>query len=93
MGEGWGEGICSNQFRQSKIGHFHATTPIQQDILRFDVAMNDALVVGELKRIADLWNDRQRFTRRDASCIQQLAQVHAIHKFHQEVVKKLRVES
>ena len=49
--------------------------------------MDDALVVGELKRVADLRHDGQRLARRDASGLQQLPQVHAVHEFHQEEKK------
>jgi hypothetical protein len=49
--------------------------------------VDDALVVRELERVANLGHDCQRLPRRDASGMKQLSQVHAVHKFHEEVVK------
>src|ERR1035437_515540 len=53
--------------------------------------MNDALVVGELKRIADLRHDGQRFARRDAAIDEQLSQVYAVHIFHHEEMHAARL--
>ena len=84
--------VASHQFRQTKIRHLHPSAAVEQDVLRLDVAMDDALVVRELERVANLRHDGQRLARRDASGVEQLSQVHAVHEFHQEVVKRLRAE-
>ena len=51
------------------------------------VRKSDGQVVGELQRVANLRHDGQRFVRRNAVALHELAQVHAVHVFHQEVVK------
>jgi hypothetical protein len=54
--------------------------------------MNDALVVRELQRVANLRHDGQRLARGNATGVEQLAQVHAVHEFHEEEVEgRLRV--
>ena len=53
--------------------------------------MDDALVVGELQRLANLRHDGQRLLRRDLPRLQQLAQVHAVHEFHQQVIEPVRL--
>jgi hypothetical protein len=47
--------------------------------------VDDALVVRELQRVANLRHDGQRLARRNASGVQQLPQVHAVHEFHEEI--------
>jgi len=89
-GEGRGEGFVAHNLRQAEIGHLHATPAVQQDVLRLDVAMDDALVVGELGRIANVRHDDQRLARRNAAARQKLPQVHAIHIFHQEEIQPVR---
>ena len=77
----------THQFCQTKIRHLHPAAAVEQNVFRLDVAVDDALVVRELQRVANLRDDGQRLARRDASRVKQLPQIHAIHKFHQEVVK------
>jgi hypothetical protein len=52
-----------HNFRQPEIRHLHAAAAVEQDIFRLDVAVDDALVVRELQRVANLRHDRQRFAR------------------------------
>lgn len=47
--------------------------------------MNDARVVRELERLANLRHDAQRFTRRNAAVAEQLPEVDAVNKFHEEI--------
>ena len=83
--------LCSrHQFGYAKIRHLHAALPIQQDILRLDVAVDDALVVGILEGVANLRHDRQRLARRHPPAVHQPAQTHPVHEFHQEVEKAVR---
>ena len=44
-----------------EIRDFHSTTLVQQDVLRLDVPMDDALFVRELQGIANLRDDLQSF--------------------------------
>ena len=73
--------------RDAEIGDLHATTRIEQDVLRFDVAMQNALRVGELKRIADGRDDLERLIRREPTRPHGLAQIHAIDELHDEISK------
>ena len=79
--------IPNNNLRQTKIRHLHAATAVQQNILRLDVAVDDALVVRELQRVADLRHDGQRLAGGNAFLRQQLAERDAVHKFHEQIVK------
>ena len=87
-----GAPLRSHNFRQTEIRHLHAAAAVEQNVFRLDVAMDDALVVGILQCVANLRHDGQRLARGNAPGVQQLPQVHAVHEFHQEVVKRLRVE-
>ena len=49
--------------------------------------MDDALVVRELQRVANLRHDGQRLAWRDAPGVEQLPQRHAVHKFHEEKIE------
>ncbi len=51
--------------------------------------MDDALVVRELERVANLRHDGQRLARADATGGEQLPQVHAIHEFHDEEIQSI----
>ena len=53
--------------------------------------MDDAPVVGELQRVAQRRHDGQRLLRRELPRAQKLAQVHAVHKFHEQVIKSARL--
>ena len=52
-------GLLAEQFGQAEIGDFHPSALVDEDVFRLDVAMDHALVMGELKGIADLRNNRQ----------------------------------
>ena len=64
---------------------------IEQDVLRLDVAVDDAFVVGELERLADLRDDRQRLLGRQPPGLLDLAQVAAVHEFHHQVMQRARL--
>ena len=73
-------------FGQAEIRDFHAALFVEQDVFRLDVAMDDALVVGELERGADLRNDFQRLARRKFARLLDLPQVRPVHIFHDEIM-------
>ncbi len=54
----------SHYFGNAEIGDLHPALFVHQEIFRFDVAVDDAFVVGELQRLADLRYDGQRLFRR-----------------------------
>ncbi len=81
---------CPYKLRQSKVRHLHAAAAVQQDVLRLDVAVDDALVVRELERIANLGHNGQRLARAYATAGEQLSQVHPVHEFHDEEIQSIR---
>ncbi len=74
-------------FGQAEVGDFHAAFFVEQDVFGFDVAMDDAFVVRELERGADLRNDCQRLARRKFARLLDLPQVRPVHKFHEEIME------
>ena len=81
---------ATEQLGQAKVGNLHAAAFVQQHILRFDVAVDDALVVSVLQRLADLWHDGQGLFRSQTSGLQRLTQIHTVHIFHEEEVIAVR---
>ena len=53
--------------------------------------MDDAPVVGELQRVAQRRHDGQRLLGREFPRAQQLPQVHAVHKLHEQIIKSARL--
>jgi hypothetical protein len=58
---------------------------IDEDIFGFDVAVDDALIVGVLEGIADLGDDGEGFLGGDVAGVKECAERHAIDVFHEEV--------
>ena len=54
----------ADDLRQAEVGDLHAAFPIQQDVLRLDVAVHHAFVVSVLEGIAYLWHNLERRGRR-----------------------------
>jgi len=77
-------GLATEDFGEAKVSDFHAAFAVREHVLGFDVAVDNAFVVRLLQRVANLWNNLQRFTRREASGAFELAQDRTIHKFHDE---------
>ena len=75
----------AQQLCQAEIGQFHTAFLVDEDICRLNVAVDDPFVVGVLERIANLWDDNQRFGGREFGGLFHLAQVHAVHIFHDEI--------
>ena len=61
LGAGQGEvALLPEDLGDAEIRDLHPAAFIQQDVLRLDVAVHDALLVRELQRLADLRHDLQR---------------------------------
>ena len=52
-------GLRAHDFGNAKVGDLHPAFPVQQDVLRLDIPVHDAFVVGELQRLANLRHDLQ----------------------------------
>jgi hypothetical protein len=81
----------ADQLGDAEVGDLHTALGIEQDVLRLDVAVQNALFVGVLQRLTDLRHDGQRLSRREPPGPHRLAQVHAIHELHEQVVKAARL--
>ena len=75
----------------AKISDLHPAIFVEQQVLRLDVAVDDAPVVGELQCVTERRHDGQRLLRRELPRAQKLAQVQAVHKFHEQVIKPARL--
>ena len=65
-------GIADN-FRDAEVRNFNGAGFVDEQILRLDIAMHDAVIVRALQGIADRWHDAEGFLRREAFGLQQLA--------------------
>jgi hypothetical protein len=65
--------------------------PVEENVLGLDVAVDDAVVVGILERVADLRHDRQRLSRSHAPGIQQLPKVDPVHVLHHKEEQPVRL--
>ncbi len=82
--------FAAHDLGDAEVGNFHPALFVEQDILRFDVAMDHAMLMGELERLTNFRHDGQCLLRLDSALSEQLAQARTIHVFHHEVVKRLR---
>ncbi len=64
--------LAAQKLGNAEVGDFHPATLIQENVLRFDVAVDDALIVGELQSVANLRDDLERFTWQDVAGAQEL---------------------
>ncbi|HJZ77762.1 MAG TPA: hypothetical protein VKE51_38805, partial [Vicinamibacterales bacterium] len=79
------DGVLLRRLRQSKIEDFHRAVARDEDVLRLQVAVSDALQVGrrqtshDLKRVIEALPERKRAARRG---IQSFPQVLAVEQLH-----------
>ena len=71
----------------AKIGDLDPAGLIEQQVLRLDIAMDNAPVMGELQGVAQRRHDGQGFFRGKLTGLQQLPQVRAVHEFHEQIIK------
>ena len=79
--------VSPHQFRDAEVGDFDPALLVEQDVLRLDVAVDHAVVVGVLQGLADLRDDGQGLLRRQLAGIQQPAEAQAVDELHEEVVQ------
>ena len=79
-------GCLAEQLGQTEVGDFHPAALVEQDVLRFDVAVDDAFFVSELQGVADLRDDLQGLGRLELAGPQCLADVDAVHELHDEII-------
>ena len=71
-------------FRQAKVENLHLPGWCDLDVGRFQIAVNDSLLVRSLQRVRDLTGDRQRFLERDRPARNPVRERLAIHKLQCE---------
>ena len=79
--------LAAHQLRDAEVGDLDPALLVQQDVLRLDVAVDHAMVVGVLQGLADLRDDGQGLLGRQLAGVQQLAEVQAVDELHEEVVQ------
>jgi hypothetical protein len=77
--------------REAEVQHFNGSVGSQLDVRRFEIAMDDALVVRRFEGFRDLLRDGQRLVERHGAAPQPLRQVVALDKFHHEGLDALGV--
>ena len=77
--------IGFQQFCQAEICDLHSAAFIQEYVFRLDVAVDNALVVSKLQRVAEVRDDSQRFFRSDAAGGDGVSECDPVNEFHHEV--------
>ncbi len=77
----------ADDFRDAKVRYLHRPGLVDKEVFRFDIAMHNAVIVGTLQGIANRRDDPQGFLRREAFGLQQLAEIHAVHKLHKQKIE------
>jgi hypothetical protein len=80
---GWG--LATHDLRDAEVGNLYAALAIEENVLGFDVAVDDAAVVGELEPVTDLGDDGQRLRGRESPGPHGQAEVDAVDELHQQV--------
>ena len=70
----------------AEVGDLHAPGGINEDVLRLDVAVEDALAVRVFQGRADGGDDVQRLARSHRGGVHGLTEIHAVHVFHEQPV-------
>ena len=63
--EAGGGGIGAQDLREAEVGNLHTALAVHEHVLRLDVAVHHALVVGILERITNLRDDLEGFAGRE----------------------------
>ena len=75
--------VAADKTRDAEIAD-QRVVAAQQDVLRLDIAMNDAAAVRVIQRIGDLARDAQRLDERQPAAVQPLAQRLPFDERHRE---------
>ena len=84
---GHGLGLGLREARDAEVHHLDAAVLQQHDVLRLDVAVDDAALVRVLQRLQDLHRKVQRLAPLDlALLLDVLLERDAVHIFHDDVL-------
>ena len=70
--------------RQPEVEHLHGAIRRDLDVGRFQIAVDDALLVCRLERLGDLSRDRECLLNRQRTQRQTLGERRAFHEFEHE---------
>ena len=79
------------KFRQTEIQHLGRTVAGNHQVLRLQIAVNDATFVRFGETVGNLRRDRDRFAKRDRACSQEPTHRLAINQLHRDVVRTVHV--
>ncbi len=95
LGHGRSGGLAAidgpQHFGDTEVGDFHATVFVEQQVLGFNVAVNDPAVVSELQCVAQRRHDGQRLLGSEFPRTQELPEIRAVHEFHEQEIKPARL--
>ena len=75
-----------HHFRQPEIEHLHSTVRTQLDVRRFEVAVDDALLVRGLQGVRDLPGDGNRLIERNRTLDNTLGERGPLDQLHHQRV-------
>ena len=81
-----GRGVAEH-LGDAEVGDFDAARFVEKEVFGLDVAVDYAVLVRVLQRLADGWNDGQRLLGREAAGAHRLPEIHAVHELHEEEVE------
>jgi hypothetical protein len=72
---------------ETEIEHLDIATGGELDVGRFEITVNDAVLVSFLERLRDLLRDLDSFVCRDRPALQALGEVFAVDELHRQEVR------
>ena len=82
-------GSWGDEFGEAEVGDFDLAGAGEEDIFGFDVAVDDAAVVGVLEGVADLGDDGEGVIGGGGGGVEELAEGEAVDEFHEEEVESV----
>ena len=77
------QGLAFRAPRQAEVHQHHAAAPVQHDVARLHVAMDDPNAMDRLYPLKELGEHGQGLVRREAApSLDDLLQRHSVHQFH-----------
>ncbi len=78
------EDVGVDEFGEAEVGDFDLAGFGEEDVFGFDVAVDDAAVVGVLECVADLGDDGEGVVGGEGVGVEELAEGEAVDEFHGE---------
>ena len=81
---GWVGGGAVHDGGDAEVGDFDGAGFIDEEVFGFDVAVDDAVVVGALEGVADRGDDGEGFGGGETAGLEELAEIETVDEFHDE---------